>query len=269
MEQQTKPLISVFIIAYNQAHKIKPAIQSVLWADEVVLVDSHSTDGTAEIAAELGARVVQVEFNGFGDLRNKALAACKHEWIFSLDSDERCTTTARDEILSIISSATAKDYYFVPRRNYFMGRMIRYSGWYPDYRQPQLFRRGKMSYSADRVHETYVAHTDNGPGYMKKAILQVPYSSLEEMLQKANRYSSLGVDRLEKKNKKASMFKAITHGGWSFFRHYIIKLGILDGMAGLTIAMGNAYGTYFRYAKYCEHVQDWSEPAAEIIERAK
>ena len=145
--------ISAYVIAYNQESKIEDAVKSVLWADEILLVDSHSEDRTAEIASGLGARVVQVEFKGFGDLRNQAVAACSHEWIFSLDSDERCTPEARDEILQVINSDNAKDAYYMPRRNYFMGRWIRFSGYYPDYRQPQLFRKGALVYRQDEVHE--------------------------------------------------------------------------------------------------------------------
>src|SRR6476660_8682164 len=97
--------ISAFILAYKAAEKIKAAVETVLWADEIVVVDSHSTDGTAQIAESLGARVVQVPFNGFGDLRNRAVDACRHEWIFSLDSDERCTEAVRDEILVLLSGS--------------------------------------------------------------------------------------------------------------------------------------------------------------------
>ena len=99
--------VSCYIIAFNEATKIRPAIESVIeWADEVILCDSHSTDETAKIAKELGARVVQIDFSGFGKLRNEAIASCQHEWIFSLDSDERCTPEARDEILSIVRKMT-------------------------------------------------------------------------------------------------------------------------------------------------------------------
>ena len=99
--------ISAYILAYNEAEKIADAVASVLWADEIVVADSGSTDRTAEIAQGLGARVVQMPFDGFGDLRNRAIAECRHEWIFSLDSDERCTREVRDEILSILSSGPA------------------------------------------------------------------------------------------------------------------------------------------------------------------
>ena len=122
------PTISVYIIAYNEVAKVQPAIESVSWADEVILVDSNSTDGTAELAQSLGARVVQVEFKGFGHLRNQAIAACTKDWIFSLDADERCTPQAAQEIQSLINSPQALDVYHTPRRNYFMGKWIKHSG---------------------------------------------------------------------------------------------------------------------------------------------
>ncbi len=147
--------VSAYILAYNEAEKIADAVSSVLWADEIVVADSGSTDRTAEIAQSFGARVVQIPFHGFGDLRNRAIAECRHDWIFSLDSDERCTGEVRDEILVLLSSAPQHDAYLVPRRNYMMGRWIKGSGWYPNFRQPQLFRKGAMRYDTDPVHEGY------------------------------------------------------------------------------------------------------------------
>src|SRR5450830_193326 len=111
--------ISVYIIAYNEAEKVAAAIESASWADEVILVDSWSTDGTPEIASRLGAKVVQVDFKGFGNLRNQAIAACSHEWIFSLDSDERCTSEVEMEIKEIINKSSSADAYWLPRRNFF------------------------------------------------------------------------------------------------------------------------------------------------------
>jgi glycosyltransferase involved in cell wall biosynthesis len=109
--------ISAYILTYNEAEKIEAAVSSVLWADEVVVVDSFSTDRTTEIATALGARVVQVPFNGFGDLRNRAIEACKYDWILSLDADERCTENVRDEILKLLAAGPALDVYRVPRRS--------------------------------------------------------------------------------------------------------------------------------------------------------
>ena len=152
-------LVSVYIIAYNEAEKVRATIESARWADEIIVVDSWSTDGTAEIAQSLGARVVQVKFNGFGDLRNHAIEACSHDWIFSLDADERCTPESAAEIRAIVTSSDALDAYWMPRRNYFMGRWIKHSGWYPNYRQPQLFRKGCMYYDLKPVHEGYILNS--------------------------------------------------------------------------------------------------------------
>ena len=118
-------VISVYIIAYNEAEKIKDCINSVLWADEIIVADSNSTDGTSEIAEELGAKVIHIPFKGYGLLRNQAISHCNGDWIFSLDSDERCTIKVRDEIIKIINKESL-DIYRVPRKNFFMGQWIKY-----------------------------------------------------------------------------------------------------------------------------------------------
>src|SRR4051812_2718040 len=166
--------ITAYIISYNEAEKIEAAVSSVLWADEVLVVDSFSTDGTRERAEALGARVVDVPFNGFGELRNRAIAACTHDWIFSLDSDERCTPEVRDEILSLIAGAPDRDLYCVPPRSYMRGRWIKGSGWYPNFRQPQLFRNGAMRYTLEPVHEGYDNLSGKPVGTLQHAIWQFP-----------------------------------------------------------------------------------------------
>ena len=198
--------ISVYIIAFNEVKKIRDCINSVLWADEIIVADSHSTDGTTEIAEALGAKVVHISFNGYGDLRNQAISHCKGDWIFSLDSDERCTTDVRDEIIKLIENAPL-DIYRVPRKNFFMGRWIKHSGWYPNYRQPQLFKNGKMTYTLDLVHEGFVSLSDNKIGEIKNSIWQIPFNNIEELLHKTNRYSSLGVKKLEDKGQRSQTKK--------------------------------------------------------------
>src|SRR6187551_3794914 len=215
------PRVSVYIIAFNEAEKIRDAVSSVLWADEIVVADSHSTDGTIEIAERLGARVVQIDFNGFGELRNRAIEACRGDWIFSLDSDERCTPEVRDEILSIVAASDSLDVYRVPRRNYFMGRWIRHSGRYPNFRQPQLFRRGAMAYTLEPVHEGYKLLTDKPLGELKQAIWQFPFRNLGEVVHKANRYSTLGAAKVGAG--KASMPRALASAVWAFVKHYFVK----------------------------------------------
>lgn len=249
------PRISVYIIAYNEADKIEAAIRSVIgWADEVVVADSFSTDGTAELSERLGARVMQLPFEGFGKLRNDAIDQLTGEWIFSLDADERCTEAAAAEIRRIVESPEARDAYHVPRRNFFFGRWIRHSGWYPDYRQPQLFRRGKLRYTEDAVHETYVL--EGTLGRTEEPIAQVPFKDLAQVVHKMQRYSTLGVERLEQRRKTPSMWSALGHGVAAFLRHYVIRAGFLDGWAGFVIALANFEGTFYRYAKYAERKLD-------------
>jgi len=256
--------LSVYIITLNEAEKISDCIKSVLWADEIIVVDSNSTDGTIEIAKKLGAKVINIPFNGFGDLRNKAIACCKNKWILSLDSDERCTENVRDEILSLIHDAPL-DIYRIPRKNFFMGKWIRFSGWYPNYRQPQLFKNGKMSYTLDEVHEGFISKSNKKIGYIKNSIWQIPFNNLEEVIDKANRYSSLGVKKLMEKGVKSSYFKAFIHGLWSFLKHYIFKLGFLDGGPGFVIALGNFEGTFYRYLKLKELQDKWVTPSIKPI----
>jgi glycosyltransferase involved in cell wall biosynthesis len=259
------PKITAYILAYNQAEKIEAAVSTVLWADEVLVVDSFSTDGTRALAEALGARVVDVPFHGFGDLRNRALEHCTNDWIFSLDSDELCTEAVRDEVLAIVNGNPAHDVWLVPRRSYMMGRWISGSGWYPNYRQPQLFRKGAMRYTLEPVHEGYENLSGKPLGLLKNAVWQFPFRNLEELIEKMNRYSSLGVPKLA--DKRVSMATALGHGLWSFVKHYVFKRGFLDGWAGFMIAFGNFEGTFYRYAKRYEELQAWQPPQSKILGR--
>jgi glycosyltransferase involved in cell wall biosynthesis len=258
--------VSAYIIAYNEADKIADAVRSVLWADEVIVADSFSTDDTARIAQGLGARVIQVPFEGFGALRNKAIEACTGEWVFSLDSDERCTDAARDEIRALVA-AGERDAWWTPRRNFFLGREIRHSGWFPNYRQPQLFRRGAMHYDANPVHEGYVLAGSGEPGHMQCAIWQLPYKNLSELVTKMNRYSSLGATKPRQNG--STYARALTHGVWAFWKHYLFKRGFLDGWAGFVIALGYFEVTFYRYAKAVElvHAADWAAQWKDILKR--
>ena len=258
--------ISVYIIAFNEALKIRDCINSVLWADEIIVADSYSTDGTSEIALELGARVVQIPFNGYGELRNNAIKECTSDWIFSLDSDERCTKEVRDEILKIVSNPSL-DIYRIPRKNFFMGKWINHSGWYPNYRQPQLFKNGKMKYTSEPVHEGFISLCNIEIGALENHLLQFPFKNTEELMHKSNRYSSLGVKKLEARGIKSSVLKAFFHGLWAFIKHYIFKLGILDGGAGFVIAFGNFEGTFFRYIKLMEAQNNWKMPQSNPINK--
>ena len=260
--------ISAYIIAYNEADKIRDCIRSVLWVDEIIVADSNSTDGTTEIAESMGAKVIHIPFNGYGDLRNKAITYCSKDWILSIDSDERCTELVRDEILSLMESSSI-DIFKIPRKNFFMGKWIKFSGWYPNYRQPQLFKNGKMSYDLKPVHEGYISHSKKQIGTLRNSIWQLPFKNINEVIYKANRYSDLGAIKLKEKGVKGGVFKAFLHGFWSFLKHYIFKFGFLDGGAGFVIAFGNFEGTFYRYVKLAEHKADWRTPEVKPIKKLK
>ncbi len=146
-----------------------------------------------------------------------------------------------------------------------MGRWIKGSGWYPNFRQPQLFRKGSMRYTLEPVHEGYEPLNDKPIGTLENAVWQFPFRNLEEVIKKMNRYSSLGVPKLA--GKRVSMASALGHGLWSFLKHYIVKRGFLDGWAGFVIAFGNFEGTFYRYAKRYEETQDWGPPPSKPIKR--
>lgn len=260
------PRISAYIIAFNEAEKVADAVRSVQWADEVVLADSHSTDDTAKIAQELGARVVQIAFEGFGSLRNQAVAACSHDWVFSLDSDERCTPEVGAEVQALLDRPE-HGAYFVPRRNFFLGREIRHSGWYPNYRQPQLFHKDAMRYEMSPVHEGFELTAGVSTGYLRHAIWQLPFKDLVEVISKMNRYSSLGASKPRQAG--SSYGKALSHGLWAFGKHFVFKRGFLDGWAGFVIALSYFEVTFYRYAKAVEleHQVGWAARWKEILKR--
>ena len=138
--------VTSYFMGYDETEKIRADIKSFRCADEIIVADSWSKDGTAEIAQEMGVRVIKIKFEGYGALRNKVLTECSHDRIFSLDSDERCTPEVAKEIAERINSENSLNVYFVPRRNNFMGRCIKHSGWFPNHRQPQLFRKNAVHY---------------------------------------------------------------------------------------------------------------------------
>ena len=245
------PPVSVFILSRNEEQKIAPALESVSWAAEVVVIDSFSTDRTVEIATGHGARVVQVEFKRFGELRQAGIEHTTEPWIFSLDCDERCTPEARDEILRIVADPGSADAYLVPRRNILLGREIRHGGWFPDYRQPQLFRRGRMAYTAsDEVHEGW--ELEGRLGRMRSPIVQIPYRTLAEAIGKMDRYTSLGVAKQERLGAKPGYAKAFLRALWAFLKAYVLQLGFLDGGPGLVIAVLRFENSFYKHAKLIE-----------------
>jgi glycosyltransferase involved in cell wall biosynthesis len=254
--------VSAYVIAYNDEPNMRACLESLRWADELIVVDSHSTDATAKISAEYTDKVFQHEFHGFGRLRNEAVAHVSHEWVFSLDTDERATPAVRDEIRRVIEEGPQADAYFVPRRNFFLGRPIRHCGWYPDYRQPQLFRKGRLRYRDEVVHEGF--ELDGRIGYLQEHVLQYPFRDVDHYLAKMDRYSSLMAQRMVEQDRRFSPHQLFTHPTFTFCKMYLGRGGFLDGMPGLILSGLYAYYTFIKYAKFWELRKPLTPPLSPV-----
>ncbi|MEO7953789.1 MAG: glycosyltransferase family 2 protein [Polaromonas sp.] len=238
--------LSVTVITKNESHNIEACLRSVAFADEIVVLDSGSTDDTVQIARSIGARVsVSPDWQGFGIQKNRVLALASSEWVLSLDADERVSAELQTEIRAALASP-AFDVYSFPRLSSYCGQYMHHSGWYPD-RVTRLFRRSSAEFSNDLVHEKLV--TRCRVGELNSVLLHESFRDFEAVLDKVNRYSSAGAQSLFDKGRSSSPGKALGHGLWAFFRTYFLRLGFLDGRMGLVLAVSNAEGTYYRYLK--------------------
>ncbi|MES2283135.1 MAG: glycosyltransferase family 2 protein [Pseudomonadota bacterium] len=238
--------LSVIVITKNEARNIEGCLQSVSFADQIVVLDSGSEDDTCQVARHLGAEVLEdSDWQGFGVQKNRALRLARCDWVLSIDADERVTPALKDEILKVIAESS-HDVYSIPRLSSYCGQYMMHSGWNPDH-VTRLFRRGTAGFSADLVHEKVL--TDHSVGLLHSPLLHESFVNFEAVLDKANRYSTAGAQVLRAKGQSASLFKAITHGVWAFFRTYVLRRGFLDGKMGFVLAISNAEGTYYRYLK--------------------
>ena len=234
------------MITKNEAANIEACLQSVSFADQLVVLDSGSLDGTVAAAQKMGAQVSQsLDWQGFGVQKNRALDLANGEWILSVDADERLSSELRAEIVSTLENPEF-DVYNFPRRSSYCGQHMNHSGWYPD-RVTRLFRRGSAAFSTDIIHEKLIS--TRPVGKLRADMLHESFPDLEAVLNKVNRYSTAGAELLFRRQKKASLGKALSRGLWAFFRTYILRLGFLDGKMGLVLAISNAEGTYYRYLK--------------------
>lgn len=245
-----KPKITAYIMAKNEQSNIENAVNSLRWCDQVIVADTGSTDKTEEIAKKAGATVIKVDFKGFGATRNEILKRINSEWVVCLDADEICTPELALELKKEIESNTY-DAFKAPRLTFLLGRPIRHSGWYPDYRHPIAFRRTIGKYDEKEVHETL-----NVEGEIKSLSNQILHYSIKDLssyLSKLFLYTELGAKELAKdKTRKVSRTRAVSHGLFRFFRHYFWKLGFLDGWPGLVIAVCSSYGAFMKYSRALE-----------------
>lgn len=242
--------VSAIVIAFNDAPNIRRCLESVIWADEVVVVDSHSTDGTTEICREFTPYVYQEVFRGFGDLRNRAMAKASHDWIFSLDTDEWATNEVREEIQGLLKNGPSAQAYFVPRKNYFLGRQIRHCGWYPDYRQPQFFHKRHLRYREDLVHEGF--EVDGKVGFIRGHVEQVPFRNIDHFIRKMDRYSTLRAQAMHGAGRVFRHHQLLSHPLFTFLKMLVLRRGFLDGKPGLILSVFYAYYTFVKYAKLWE-----------------
>ena len=239
--------LSVIVITKNEESVIRRCLDSVRWADEIVVVDSGSTDRTVAICRDLGAKVtVTPDWPGFGPQKNRALELATGEWVLSIDADEWVPPGLAQELRSAIAQPGGRVAFELPRLSTFCGRFMRHSGWWPDY-VPRLFRRGSGRFSDDLVHERLVL--DAPVGRLQAVLIHETLSTLEELLAKINDYSTAGAAMLHAKGRSASLTKAVLHAIWAFLRTYVFRAGFLDGREGFMVAVSTAEGVYYRYLK--------------------
>ncbi len=239
--------LSVIVITKNEAPVIERCLSSVAWADQIVVVDTQSSDGTAEIARRLGALVeTTTDWPGFGPQKNRALALATGDWVLSIDADEWVTPALRAEIEQVTSSGHAVNGWRMPRLSSFCGRIMRHSGWWPDY-VTRLFRRGSAQFSDDLVHERLIVHGEIGT--MRQPLAHEAIRDIDDALGKMGAYSTAGAHMMHGRGESSSLARAIVHGLWTFIRTYVLRAGFLDGREGFVLAVANAEGAYYRYVK--------------------
>ena len=239
--------LSVILITKNEEANLKDCLESVSFADEIIVVDSQSSDKTQEIAQSFGAKLeITSDWPGFGPQKNRALNLATKEWVLSIDADERVTPELKQEILATIASANAADCYAIPRSSWYCGRFMKHSGWYPDY-VDRLFKRGSAKFSDHLVHERLLPTGLSGK--LKNHFLHYSYRDFSQVLKKVDVYSSAAAQQAFKQGKKGGLGEALIHGFWAFFRTYVLRRGFLDGKHGLALAISNAATSYYKYLK--------------------
>jgi glycosyltransferase involved in cell wall biosynthesis len=244
--------LSVAIITKNEGENLPGCLKSVFFAAQIVVVDSGSTDDTVRIAREVGCQVFTRDWEGFGVQKQYAIDRCTQPWILVLDADERIppgTAAAIREIVTREAGEGDPAGYTFPRRNYFQGRWIRHNGWWPD-RILRLFQRGKGRMTPARVHEGLEV---SGPvAALQDPIDHFTESRLSAVLQKIDRYSTLGALEAYEEGKRSTVWSAFFRAGFTFFQGYFLRLGMFDGVQGLTLAMTDSVNKFFKYAKLSE-----------------
>jgi glycosyltransferase involved in cell wall biosynthesis len=238
--------ITATIITLNEERNIARAIESLRCCDEILILDSGSTDRTVELANNLGARVFEAGWRGYSGQKNWAAEQATHDWILSLDADEALSEALEGEIWSLKKSGPQHDGYTMPRLARYLGRWIYHSGWHPD-RKIRLYDRRKGKWVGDFVHES--VHVDGRVGELESSILHFTCESLSEHVKTMERYTTLAAQEVVARKVPVPAWKIIADPPWTFFKSFILQRGFLDGREGLTIAYMAAFYTFLKYAK--------------------
>lgn len=239
-------MLSVIIIAKNEEDTIGNCLKSVQWADEIIVLDSGSTDNTVAIAKTFTEHVFETDWQGYGVQKQRALNHATRDWVLNLDADEVVDASLRYEIMRAIA-ANERDAYRLPIRMHFYGKPLRFSS--SPTRHVRLFKRNGFRYSSDLVHEKIILPIGARVGRMKHPLMHHSFRDLSHALYKMNQYSSYSAHIRIKETKRASFTKTIASASWMFLRCYILQGGFLDGKPGLLFALYNAEGSWYRGLK--------------------
>ncbi len=247
--EKSRQKISILIPTHNEENNIRDCLESLKWADEIVIVDSYSTDNTLKIAREFTNKILQHEYINSASQKNWAIPQLSNEWIMIVDSDERVTPELRDEILNILTNGTNYNGFYIYRKNHFLGKPIRFCGWNKD-KCLRLFKKGKGKYQDREVHADIII--DGKIGYLKNRLLHYTFSDFDQYLKKWDRYTSWAANDRGKKTKKVHWYHLTLRPLWRFIKQYIFKLGFLDGKEGYIICKLAAVSVFMKYAKLWE-----------------
>jgi glycosyltransferase involved in cell wall biosynthesis len=251
------PKLSVTIITKNEAAHIAAAIDSVAWADEIIVVDAESTDDTVAIARRLAHRVDVRPWTGYIAQKNYAASLACHDWVLSLDADERVTPALADEIRQTIAAEPAQAAFRIPRVTWHLGRWIRSTDWYPDY-QTRLYDRRRARWTGQYVHEAVAV--DGTTGRLRAELQHFAFRDIADHLETIDRYTTFAARQMYEGGRRAGLLKIAGHPPLAFLRNYIAHFGFRDGAAGFIISALNSYYVFLKFAKLWELQRSGSAP---------
>jgi glycosyltransferase involved in cell wall biosynthesis len=241
--------VSVVVISFNEEKRIGPCLDCLSWAEEIVVVDSGSSDATREIARRYTDKVFNIPWKGFGPQKQTAVELATHDVVLNVDCDERVTPELAEEIGAILSGPGMAAAYTVPRRTFLGGKEIRHCGWYPD-RTTRLFDRTRARFSADLVHERVEVSGETVP--LKGHLLHYSFSGIGEMIPKINQYSDLSARQMFERGRRCGIADLTVRPAFAFFKTYLLRLGFLDGVEGVVISATTSWLAFAKYAKLRE-----------------